>query len=107
MIQIFDKMSDAFRIADIVVLPSQSESFGYAALESLSLGIMTILNNIPTFKEIAEGSKNNYFFENSVNSLYELLRKKINESLERTNQSKEWFDRYSIIKFGERYLNLY
>ena len=33
----------------IYVLPRKSESFEYSALESLSLGIYTILNDIPTF----------------------------------------------------------
>ena len=42
-------MSEAYKIANICVLPSKSESFGYSALESLSLGIYTILNDIPTF----------------------------------------------------------
>lgn len=106
MITRFKDMSDAFKIADIVVLPSQSESFGYAALESLSLGIMTIMNDIPTFKEIAGGSKNNYFFYNSIDSLYKLLNSSINKNLERISQPKNWQDKYSIIKFGLRYLNL-
>ena len=45
----FDYMSEVYKIAGICVLPSKSESFGYSALESLSLGIYTILNDIPTF----------------------------------------------------------
>ena len=36
----FDDMSKAYKIANICVLPSKSESFGYSALESLSLGIL-------------------------------------------------------------------
>ena len=42
-------MSEAYKIANICVLPSKLESFEYSALESLSLGIYTILNDIPTF----------------------------------------------------------
>ena len=58
----FDYMSDAYQLTDVVVLPSQSESFGYSALESLSLGIPTILNDIPTFHEIADGHPSARFF---------------------------------------------
>lgn len=103
----FNNMSSAYKIADVVALPSQSESFGYAALESLSLGIMTIINNIPTFNEVAEGSKNHYFFDKTVDSLYTLLNKYINKKIKIVKQPKKWCDKYSIIKFGLRYLDLY
>lgn len=103
----FKDMADAFTIADVVALPSQSESFGYAALESLSLGIMTIMNNIPTFKEVADGSLNSIFFNNSVDTLYEILNMKISEKPVRKSQPNSWQDKYSLIKFGQRYLDLY
>ncbi len=103
----FKDMADAFTIADIVALPSQSESFGYAALESLSLGIITIMNSIPTFKEVADGSLNSIFFNNSVDSLYETLSMNITKKPQRKSQSNNWQDKYSLIKFGQRYLNLY
>ena len=57
LIDRFDKMCDGYKVADIVMLPSKSESFGYSALEALSLGIVTILNNIPTYKEIVVNVK--------------------------------------------------
>lgn len=103
----FKDMADAFTIADVVALPSQSESFGYAALESLSLGIMTIMNNIPTFKEVSDGSLNSIFFNNSVDSLYEILNIKISKKTVRKSQPKSWREKYSLIKFGQRYLDLY
>lgn len=103
----FKDMADAFTIADVVALPSQSESFGYAALESLSLGIMTIMNNIPTFREVADGSLNSIFFNNSVDSLYEILNIKTSEKPVRKSQPNSWQDKYSLKKFGERYLDLY
>ena len=61
----FDYMSEVYKIAGICVLPSKSESFGYSALESLSLGIYTILNDIPTFNELAVGNDYNYIFKNN------------------------------------------
>lgn len=102
----FKYMSDAYKIADIVALPSQSESFGYSALESLSLGIMTIMNNIPTFKEVADGSENNYFFNNDIDSLYKVLNENINKT-KRIKQPDNWKNKYSIVEFGKRYLSLY
>lgn len=45
---VFRSMAEAYSLANIVALPSKSESFGYAALESLALGLPTILNNLPT-----------------------------------------------------------
>lgn len=103
----FNDMADAFAIADVVALPSQSESFGYAALESLSLGIMTIMNNIPTFKEVADGSLNSIFFNNDADSLYEILNTMPEKNITRAHQPNSWQDKYSLIKFGQRYLNLY
>ncbi|OQA52654.1 MAG: D-inositol-3-phosphate glycosyltransferase [candidate division WS2 bacterium ADurb.Bin280] len=49
----FDNISEAYKIADVIILPSKSESFGYSALESLSLGKRTVLSDIPTFEELA------------------------------------------------------
>lgn len=102
----FNTMCDAYEIADLVVLPSQSESFGYSALESLSIGIPTILNNIPTYNEVSIGSKNYYLFNNTVENLYSSLLVAINNGLERVKQPNEWQNQYSIILFGQRYLNL-
>ena len=102
----FEKMSDAYKVANVVALPSQSESFGYAALESLSLGILTIMNSIPTFKEVALGSDNHYFFDNSVESLYNVLCSCLDND-ERVKQPNEWCSKYSIVLFGQRYLDIF
>lgn len=106
MIKRFEAMADGFKAADIVMLPSKSESFGYAALEALSLGITTIINEIPTYMEIIQGANNYYSFSNSVESLDEVLKKVLNGEIKRVNQSKEWTDRYSINLFYRKYLEL-
>jgi len=100
LIDRFDKMSDGYKVADIVMLPSKSESFGYSALEALSLGIVTILNNIPTYKEIVDGAKNYYLFDNSVESLNEVLKEVLIKKIE------DWKNRYSTKLFCIRYSNL-
>lgn len=99
-------MSDGYKVADIVMLPSKSESFGYSALEALSLGIVTILNNIPTYKEIVDGAKNYYLFDNSVESLNEVLKEVLIKKIDRVNQTENWKNRYSTKLFCTRYSNL-
>lgn len=106
LIDRFDKMSDGYKVADIVMLPSKSESFGYSALEALSLGIVTILNNIPTYKEIVVGAKNYYLFDNSVESLNEVLKEILIKKIDRVNQTEDWKNRYSTKLFCTRYSNL-
>lgn len=106
LIDKFDKMSYGYKVADIVMLPSKSESFGYSALEALSLGIVTILNNIPTYKEIVDGAKNYYLFDNSVESLNEVLKEVLIKKIDRVNQTEDWKNRYSTKLFCIRYSNL-
>lgn len=102
----FDHMYEAYSIADLVILPSQSESFGYSALESLTIGIPTILNAIPTYLEIAEDSKNSYIFNKTEESLLNELNKILNTGLKKTVQSKEWQNKYNLQKFGKKYLKI-
>ena len=101
----FENMSDAYELADIVVLPSKSESFGYSALESLTLGIPTILNNIPTFHEIAEGHPSATFFENK-DELAATLVKLLNHNILRHTPSRQWSERYSIDAWALKYEEL-
>ncbi len=104
----FDEMSEAYKIADMTVLPSKSESFGYSALESLSLGIPTILNGIPTFKEIASENRNCQLFENSEIELKEKITELIkNKKYEkRIIPDDKWSKRYELNTFAKNYLNL-
>lgn len=104
----FDEMSEVYKIADITVLPSKSESFGYSALESLSLGIPTILNKIPTFKEIASGNDNCQLFNNSANELKEKIIGFINNRKyeNRAIPNNEWSEKYRLKTFAQSYLNL-
>lgn len=104
----FDYMSEVYKIGDITILPSKSESFGYSALESLSLGIYTILNDIPTFNEIASGNDYSYIFKNNK---YE-LKKQILESIknkvyiERRIPSEKWQRKYDINVFKNSYISM-
>ena len=103
----FDYMAEVYKIADICVLPSKSESFGYSALESLSLGIYTILNDIPTFNEIIQGNDNNYIFKNDEKELKNQISKVINnfDNFKRNEPSNDWKIKYDLDNFEKAYLN--
>ena len=104
----FDYMSEVYKIADICVLPSKSESFGYSALESLSLGVYTILNDIPTFNELAVGNKYNYIFKNNKNELKKQILESIKNKvyIERKLPSEEWQRQYDINVFQDSYISM-
>lgn len=104
----FDDMAEVYKIADLTVLPSKSESFGYSALESLSLGIFTILNDIPTFNEIIEGNEHNYIFKNNEVELKEKIEELIKneEALIRKVPKEKWQKQYDLHEFEKAYVNL-
>lgn len=102
----FDYMSDAYQLADVVVLPSQSESFGYSALESLSLGIPTILNDIPTFHEIADGHPSARFFRGDSMELSNILQSIVESGVVRMKADSGWADRYSLQRWVKQYEEL-
>ena len=104
----FDDMAEVYKIANLTVLPSKSESFGYSALESLSLGIFTILNDIPTFNEIVEDNDNNYIFKNNIVELKEKIEQIIRNTkiLDRKVPNKKWQKQYSLIEFKNAYIDL-
>lgn len=99
----YPTMAEAYREANIVALPSRSESFGYAALESLALGIPTILNTIPTFQEIAEGNPNAHFFDGTAqgfartasNLLHKNSQQPVPDSWKRRYAIEQWAQLYS------------
>ncbi|MBR1802712.1 MAG: glycosyltransferase family 4 protein [Clostridia bacterium] len=104
----FDEMGEVYKIGDMTVLPSKSESFGYSALESLSLGIFTILNDIPTFHEITQENDYCYIFKNNVIELKEKIEEliKSQNKLTRKIPKIEWQERYDLKQFESSYVNL-
>ena len=101
----FKSMSEAYAAADIVALPSKSESFGYAALESLSLGIPTILNDLPTFREIGTGNSNAHFFDHTAQA-FSLSLLALLQNLQSYPTDKAWLQRYDIRLWAETYQKL-
>ena len=106
LIKRFEEMTDGYKVADIVVLPSKSESFGYSALEAISLGIPIIINEIPTYMEIVQDANNYYSFNNSVESLADVLNNVLRKDLARVKQPAEWTNKYILSNFANHYLSL-
>lgn len=66
----FSDIREAYRNIDVVISPERYCSYGLAISEALSLGIPTILSDIPTYKEIAKGFEHAIFFKSeSANDL--------------------------------------
>jgi glycosyltransferase involved in cell wall biosynthesis len=99
----FDNMAEAYAAADIVGLPSCSESFGYSALESLALGKPTILNDIPTYLEIGAGNPNAYFFHDNADSFKERLSEILHNGIVSKMTPEDWKRRYDIEGWISRY----
>ncbi len=90
----FKDIAEAYRLADIIILPSASESFGYSALESLSLEKITILNNLPTFKEIAQDNPNAFFFNHTSTNLAKVINSILEHRVTSVSNSDLWISRY-------------
>ncbi|HET9722168.1 MAG TPA: glycosyltransferase family 4 protein [Candidatus Saccharimonadales bacterium] len=103
----FRTMAEAYYLADIVALPSKSESFGYAALESLSLGIPTILNSLPTYREIGADNANAHFFDETAESFSRALLKLLRGDIQkRSHVSQSWLKRYDMRLWAKKYQTL-
>lgn len=59
----FADICDAYAECDIVISPERFCSYGLSVSESLAIGIPTVLSDIPTYREIAAGTKHAYFFK--------------------------------------------
>ena len=98
----FETISEAYALADAVVLPSKSESFGYSALEALSLSKATLLNALPTFKEIGSGNPNAYFFKDRL-ALSELLSSLVEQRIASEKVPDTWRARYETKGWSLKY----
>lgn len=103
----FNSISEGYKIADAVLIPSKSESFGYAALESLFLGIPTILSDIPTFREISLGVENVILLRRGCLDLVKILNSEvIVADKQRRTPPQEWVQKYDLSLFAERYIDI-
>lgn len=94
--------------ADIVLVPSRYESFGYAALESLALGKQVILSDIPTYQQISKDAPNaNLFKSESVVDLTKIILKTLRTKNDNKSPSLEWYRKYSPNLWVKKYLDLF
>jgi len=105
----FSDKSDMYSLADVVVLPSRMESFGYAALESAMMGFPLFLSDIPPYREIAEGNSRIILFKNNPVKLAQVLLRKYKMILvhEAIPPSKKWKKKYSEERMRKNYRSLY
>jgi len=102
----FDHISEGYQLCDIVCVPSKSESFGYSAIEGISLGIPTILSSIPTYLELKGDNSNVYIFQ-SISDFRDILEELSHvEIIERGVVSSVWLDQFDLDEFGDKYVEL-
>jgi N-acetyl-alpha-D-glucosaminyl L-malate synthase BshA len=103
---------DILSIADIFLLPSQSESFGLSALEAMACGVPVIASNIGGIPEVVEHGETGYVAElGDVNRMAKYTRDLLDNnkkweifSENSVNRAKTLFDSKKIVP---DYLNLY
>ena len=61
----FSDKSDMYSLSDVIVLPSRTESFGYAAIESATIGLLLFLSDIAPYREIAQDNPHIVLFKNN------------------------------------------
>ncbi len=57
-----DNIRDFLSIGDLMLLPSEMESFGLAALEAMAHGVPAIASNVGGLPEVIENGKDGYLF---------------------------------------------
>ena len=109
VIEGFSDKSDMYSLADIIILPSITESFGYAALESAMIGLPLFLSDIPPYREIARDNSLIVLFKNNETELARTLLEKYDTILTHDiiSPPKKWRYRYSEDMMLQRYLSLY
>jgi len=109
VIEGFSDKSDMYSLSDIIILPSRTESFGYAAIESAMIGLPLFLSDIPPYREIAQNNLRIVLFNNNEIDLARIILEKNDMILahEIIFPSKKWRDRYSEDLMLQRYLFLY
>ncbi len=101
----FVDIKEAYEIADVVIIPSQSESFGYSALESLAIGKKTVLSNIPTFLDFAKLTP--FAFVADLNP--ECFANKIVDAVKskKVPQPEAWLKKYNPKVWADKYIKFY
>ena len=109
LIEGFSDKSEMYSLSDVIILPSRTESFGYAAIESAMIGLPLFLSDIPPYREIAQNNPRIILFKNNEIELARILLEKHDMTLTHDiiSPPKKWRDRYSEDIMLKKYLSLY
>ncbi len=109
LIEGFSDKSEMYSLSDVIILPSRTESFGYAAIESAMIGLPLFLSDIPPYREIAQNNPRIVLFKNNEIELARILLEKHDMTLTHDiiSPPKKWRDRYSEGIMLQKYLSLY
>ncbi len=105
-----DSVENILKTADLFILPSQTESFGLAALEAMACGVPVLCSNAGGLPEVVENGKSGYLCE--VGDLDDFAQKAI-EILDAKNlsefkiQAQERAKAFDLRKILPLYVNLY
>ena len=77
-------------------------------MEGLTLGIITILTDLPSFNEIASGNLQARFFNGTEKDLSNVLVSLLEtNNFNRIKPETTWLNRYDLNLFGKRYLEVF
>ncbi len=88
-------VGDILKNSDAFLHPSLGESFGFAVLEAMSLGVPIFASNIPSVHEIA-GKDIAYIFDpHSIADLYEKYKQWVNDPAAAKERIRKGIERYN------------
>lgn len=105
----FEHIQSAYETCDVVISPERYCSYGLAISESLSLGIPTVLSDIPTYREIADGYRHAYFFESEDAEQFasEILHANATPETVREEEAVRFRIRHDIRESAKSLSNIY
>lgn len=106
---------EVLNISDLFILPSETESFGLAALEALASSVPVITTNVGGLPEVVDHGVNGFLSnvgdtedmaKNAINLLSDL--EKLNEFKENAKEKALKFDIHNVLPIYEKlYIDLY
>ncbi|MCD7940671.1 MAG: glycosyltransferase [Bacteroides intestinalis] len=110
-----EQLYDLYAIADIGVVPSKHEEFGYVAVEMMMHRLPVIVNNTTGLKEIVENGKFGVIFDYGENWGIKSLKEKIISNLTSDKSNNQMIKEarnkilecYSLDSFCRRIQNIY
>ena len=113
-----EKLAAIYSLADIGIVPSVHEEFGYVAAEMLMYGVPLVVNETTGLKEIVQDGINGSYFhirkedeEASVSELKDKINELLNDPVQREHYKqagrKIFRERYTLDVFNRRIQDFY